>query len=384
MLCHEPLDLSKALIRCASVTPLDSGALNVLERHLKEMGFTCHRMTFADSETPDVDNLYARLGSVPPNICFAGHTDVVPTGNLNDWSSDPFNPEVRDGILYGRGAADMKCAIAAFVIAARKYKSKIPHGMSGSISLLITGDEEGPAVNGTVKMLEWLKDRGETLDHCLVGEPTSDKKLGDMVKIGRRGSLNAKITTSGTQGHVAYPHLANNPISHLLQFLTKLNNKTWDDGTVYFQPTNLEVTTIDTGNPTTNIIPEKAFARFNIRFNNLHSSQSLREYLEFERIKILTNSAIDINVSGEAFLTKPGKLTKLIAGAIKQISGIKTKFSTTGGTSDARFIKNVCPVAEFGMLNRTAHKIDENVKVEDIFKLTDIYSVFLDDYFKKT
>ncbi len=381
MLKNESLDLSKALIRCASITPIDNGALGVLEEYLKSIGFECSRITFSESNTPDVENLYARLGSTPPNLCFAGHTDVVPIGDRNKWDSDPFTPTIKNGQLHGRGAADMKCAIAAFAAATRSFCKLTNNNFCGSISFLITGDEEGPAINGTTKMLDWLKSKGETLDDCIVGEPTSEKKVGDIIKIGRRGSLNANVSVFGNQGHVAYPDKADNPIGRLLTYLTHLDNKVWDNGTQYFQPSNLEITSVDVGNATTNIIPAKASAKLNIRFNNLHTGEDIKKYLIEKQRDIIEKSRLDIKISGESFLTTPGNLTNLIINAIKEVTNINAQLSTSGGTSDARFIKDFCPVSEFGMLNTTAHKINEHVSINDLTKLAKIYENVLRKYF---
>lgn len=377
----DPVELSKALIRRPSVTPADNGALGVLVDFLEPLGFTCHLMTFSAEGTPDVDNLYARIGTQGPNFCFAGHTDVVPPGDAKDWASDPFEPKIRDGRLYGRGAADMKCAVAAFAVAAARY---LEDGgpAAGSISLLITGDEEGPAINGTIKALDWMRDNGETIDACLVGEPTNPETLGEMIKIGRRGSLNATITIDGTQGHVAYPDIADNPVPRLLAFLKAVDDHVFDTGTAHFPPTNLEITTIDVGNPTTNLIPASATARLNIRFNDQHTGASLATFLEAQRERFAGDaSKLEISVSGEAFLTPPGPLSAVVGAAVESVTGRQAELSTTGGTSDARFIKDHCPVVEFGMINETAHKVDENAKVADIEALTDIYRAVLDGYF---
>ena len=381
---YDPITLSKALVRRPSITPLDEGALNVLEEHLVPLGFSCHRLPFTEEGTPDVDNLYARFGKEGPNLCFAGHTDVVPPGNLANWTSDPFQPEIRNGRLYGRGTADMKCAIAAFVAASSRVVVMFGDKFPGSISLLITGDEEGPAINGTVKILDWLQANGQNLDACVVGEPTNVNVLGDMIKIGRRGSMNAHVTVHGTQGHVAYPALADNPAPRLLRFLKTVNDHVFDEGTDHFPPTNLEITTMDVGNTTTNLIPAEATARLNIRFNDQHSGTSLSEYLESVRTEVAGNTSaidMDISISGEAFLTPPGDLSDLVAGAVTAVTGETPELSTTGGTSDARFIKDYCPVVELGLINATAHKVNENSRVDDIFALTDIYERVLAGYF---
>ena len=379
---YDPLEIAKELIRCPSVTPEDGGALAVLERYLAPLGFTCERMRFSAEGTPDVDNLYARYGSGSPHFCFAGHTDVVPVGDEAAWTTDPFAAQVKDGRLYGRGAADMKSAVASFAAAAERL---VRDGFQGSISLLITGDEEGPGVNGTVKMLETLAARGETIDHCLVGEPTSVEKLGDMVKVGWRGSINGWLTVHGTQGHVAYPHLADNPLPRLLEMLRRLDTQVLDEGTDHFQPSNLEITTIDVGNTATNVIPGVARAVINIRFNDLHTGAGLdswmRKVLDAVTEEMGGRYEFTTKISGEAFMTKPGDFSALIARAIEKVTGITPELSTTGGTSDARFIRAYAPVIEFGLPNATMHKADENAGVDDITRLADIYEEILRGYF---
>ncbi len=386
---QDPIALSQALIRCPSVTPEDAGALGVLSDTLEDIGFECHRLRFQDVDTPDVDNLYARLGDGGLNFCFAGHTDVVPVGEAADWSHDPFSGEVSDGMLHGRGAADMKSAIAAFTAAVARLVDR--HGAPGSwaapgsISLLVTGDEEGPAVNGTRKVLAWLADRGEQLDACIVGEPTNPDALGDMIKIGRRGSTTGALTVRGTQGHVAYPHLADNPVHHLVRMLAALTAEPLDDGTDYFPPSSLQITTVDVGNPATNVIPGKASATFNIRFNDLHTSDGLDAWVRetFDRLLDGHSAGYDLSfrVTGEAFLTPPGPLSDAIAHAVEAVTGRTPELSTTGGTSDARFIKDFCPVAEFGLVGQTMHKVDERVATADIEQLTEIYLAILETYF---
>ena len=376
----DAVELTRALIRCPSVTPADAGALDVLQRALEAVGFTCHRLPFSAPGTPDIDNLYARLGTAGPNFCFAGHTDVVPVGSREAWSVDPFGAEIIDGHLYGRGASDMKAAIAAFVAAAARVTSG---GVPGSISLLITGDEEGPAINGTVKVLRWLAERGERLDACVVGEPTCPNRLGDMVKIGRRGSLSGSVTVQGVQGHTAYPHLADNPLPRLVHMLAALVDTPLDDGTPHFQPSNLQLTTIDVGNPATNVIPATARAGFNIRFNDLHTGASLTEWLRARLDSVDPRYDLAVNVSGEAFLTPPGPLSALLSEAIRRATGLTPELSTTGGTSDARFIKDCCPVAEFGMSGQTMHKVDERVALADIAALTEIYAGVLGGFFAR-
>lgn len=375
------LELSKELIKCPSVTPKDEGALDVLQKHLESLGFLCQRMPFFEDGYDDVDNLYARFGDASPNICFAGHTDVVPPGDLDDWASPPFSPEVRDGILYGRGTVDMKCAIACFVAAAADYIKKNQPNIS--ISFLITGDEEAVAVNGTKKMLKALESKGEKIDYCVVGEPTNPEKLGEMIKIGRRGSVSFKLSVWGKQGHVAYPHLADNPITRMVKILNALDENVLDEGSEFFQPSNLEVTTIDVKNSTGNVIPAMAEASFNIRFNNKHISQSLIQWIDGICDSLCEEDAryeLNCRVSGEAFLTEPGELSDALSKAVEEVTGIKPELSTTGGTSDARFIKDYCPVVEFGLMNKTAHKVDECVAVDDIYKLRDVYLKFLESY----
>src|SRR6185312_4322607 len=356
----EALDLAQALIRRRSVTPADAGALDVLEAVLKELGFACHRLKFGE-----IDNLYARMGDEKPHFCFAGHTDVVPAGE--GWTHDPFAAEVKDGILYGRGAADMKSAIAAFVAAVKRLlASGRPRG---SISFLITGDEEGAATDGTVKVLEWLKGRGESIDHCVVGEPTSVASAGDTLKIGRRGSINFRITVTGVQGHVGYPQKAKNPIPVLAELVTQLASHKLDKGTDHFQPSTLAFTTLDVGNPATNVIPEKAHAGFNIRFNDWHTPESLTGWIDDRAQQMARQSGCEIAVtattSGVAFLTEPGKFTQLVSDTVARVTGQAPFFSTSGGTSDARFIKSVCPVVELGLAGATMHKSDECVPVAE-------------------
>jgi succinyl-diaminopimelate desuccinylase len=377
----DPLELTQALIRCPSVTPTDAGALDVLAAALDGLGFTCHRLPFGEGEAR-VDNLYARLGDTAPNFCFAGHTDVVPVGDAASWSVDPFEARLVDGRLYGRGAADMKGAVACFAAAASRFLAASGGAVPGSISLLITGDEEGLAINGTAKVLDWLATNGETLDACLVGEPTNPSRLGEMIKIGRRGSLTATLAVVGTQGHTAYPHLADNPTHRLVRMLNEVAGEI-DEGTEHFQPSNLQITSIDVGNPATNVIPARAEARFNARFNDLHTSASLGEWMReaFDREAGDGGYTLDIHVSGEAFLTPPGPLSELVSAAVEAELGTVPELSTTGGTSDARFIKDHCPVAEFGLVGATMHKTDENIAVADLESLSRIYQTVLDRFF---
>ncbi len=377
----DPVRLAQELITRPSVTPHNEGALEVLTRALEGLGFTCERMAFADQNKPQVENLYARFGTGAPNFCFAGHTDVVPVGE--GWTTEPFKAEIVEGRLYGRGAADMKSAIAAFTAAAAQYIAK--HGPPrGSISLLITGDEEGDAVNGTVKVLERLAARGEKLDACVVGEPTNPTKLGQMIKIGRRGSLSGKLVVYGTQGHSAYPHLADNPIPRIMKMLSALIAQPLDDGSAHFQPSTIAITTLDVGNTASNVIPGVARAAFNIRFNDKHSGESLKKWLR-ETLDASADGGqydLQVSVSGESFITMPGPLTALVEGAVKSVLGVTPELSTTGGTSDARFIKNACPVCEFGLVGQSMHKADEHCLVADIESLSRIYLTILEGYFK--
>jgi succinyl-diaminopimelate desuccinylase len=380
------LTLAKKLIACPSISPKEGGALDLLEKTLKPYGFKGERLLFSDQDTPDVDNLYAKLDKGGKHFCFAGHTDVVPPGEIGDWTVHPFEPEVIDGMLYGRGAVDMKGAIACFVTAVAEFLEERGDNFKGTISLMITGDEEAFAINGTRKMLGWLADEGEKIDHCIVGEPTNPEKLSDMIKIGRRGSVSFKLSVFGTQGHVAYPHLADNPTTYLINILHTLTNHVFDNGTAHFDPTNLEVTTIDVGNPADNVIPAKARTEFNIRFNDLHTSESLIEWVVQVCDKVVREDVkayyeLTPRVTGESFLTEPGYLSDLVAGAVEAVTGKRPVLSTTGGTSDARFIKDFCPVVECGLINQTAHKIDERVAVKDLEGLTAIYKRVLEDYF---
>lgn len=377
---NDPVALAQALIRCPSVTPHEGGALTLLEQLLSALGFATWRLPFGSAPDGPVDNLFARIGSGAPHFCFAGHTDVVPPGALAGWSVDPFAAEIRNGILVGRGANDMKSAIAAFVVAAARY---IRSGGAGSLSLLLTGDEEGPALHGTKPVLDWMATHGHLPDHCLVGEPTSARHLGDMIKIGRRGSLNARITIRGAQGHVAYPHQADNPITRLVHLLDDLKSHPLDDGAENFQPSNLEITNIDVGNPTENLIPAEAQARLNIRFNPKHSGESLAQMIRQKTAHHAPASTVDIRVSGEAFYTPPGLVSGIVSDVIQQITGRTPELSTSGGTSDARFIARYCPVIEFGLVGQTMHKVDEMVPVADIATLCDIYHAILQTYFAR-
>ena len=378
----DPVLLTQNLIRCPSVTPKDAGALDVLQGALEDLGFQCTRLPFSEPGADSIDNLYARLGTTAPNFCFAGHTDVVPEGDKSQWQTDPFDAIVKDGLLYGRGASDMKGAIGAFAAAVSEFINSNA-AFDGSISFLITGDEEGPAVNGTIKMLDWLEEHGEKLDYCLVGEPTNPTKMGDMAKIGRRGSLNARLIVKGTQGHVAYPDKADNPIPRLIKILNRLQAHNLDQGNAHFQPSNLEIVTIDVGNSASNVIPARAEARFNIRFNNEQTIDELKSWISSVCDEVGGDFELTLKASGDAFLTAPGTLSRLITNAVKKVTGRDVELSTSGGTSDARFIKDHCPVSEFGLVNRTMHKVDECVAVEDIAILTNIYREILTSFFKK-
>ena len=380
----DPIELTRALIRCASVTPTDGGALGLTGAALERLGFTIYHMTFSEDGTPDVSNLYARLGNCGPNFCFAGHTDVVPVGDAEAWNLEPFAAEIRDDILYGRGAADMKGAVAAFIAAVDRFLGKRNGQFEGSISLLITGDEEGPAINGTVKVLDWLANRGENLDHCLVGEPTNPDNLGDMIKIGRRGSLTGTLTVKGIQGHVAYPHLADNPLPRLIKMMDRFTSHLFDNGNEHFSPTNLELASIDVGNTASNVIPAQATALFNIRFNTEQTSDDLEKWLQEQCEAVGGDYTLKINIGAKPFLTQPGPFTDLISDAVEEVTGIKPALTTTGGTSDARFIHHHCPVAEFGLISETMHKVDEQASVSDIEQLTRIYTRILELYFEKS
>tara|TARA_A100001015_G_scaffold128605_1_gene142646 strand:- start:496 stop:1653 length:1158 start_codon:yes stop_codon:yes gene_type:complete len=377
--------LAKELIKFPSITPIDAGVIRFLEKKLKKIGFKTKILEFKEKGFQPVKNLYARLGSNGPNFMFAGHVDIVPPGNIKDWTINPFRPSIKNGHLIGRGANDMKSSIAAFVSAVSTFSSKNKK-FNGSISLLITGDEEGDAVNGTKKVVDYLKKKKEKINFCLVGEPTNPNKLGEMIKIGRRGSLTGKLTIFGLQGHVAYPHRAINPSTIIIKILKELKDVKFDKGTKNFQPTNLEITKININNTADNVIPGKANATFNVRFNNKHSSKSLKKKLNkiFKKISKKNKSKfkIEYKVSGEAFLTKPNKTTFMIQNIIKKITKIKPKLSTTGGTSDLRFIKAICPGLEFGLVGKTMHKIDEAVSLKDLKNLTKIYLNILQNYFK--
>jgi len=384
------LGLARDMIKRPSVTPRDAGALDVLEAALKRLGFQCHRLPFGAGESgPDarVDNLFARLGTGKPHFCFAGHTDVVPPGDAAKWSLDPFAGEIKDGQLWGRGAADMKGAIAAFVAAADGFLRARGGKFPGSISLLITGDEEGDAVNGTEKVLRWMEAKGEVPDMCVVGEPTNPQALGDMIKIGRRGSMTGYLTVAGVQGHTAYPHLADNPAHRLVRMLDAIAREPLDQGSQHFQASTLQITTIDIGNPATNVIPGEAKGVFNIRFNDKHSSKTIGDWLRrkfdaaMAEIGAGGSYRLDIKVSGESFFTAPGALSALVADCVKAETNRVPELSTTGGTSDARFIRRLCPVVEFGGVGQTMHKIDERMAVSDLEGLARIYRRMLERVF---
>src|SRR5215469_6988974 len=382
---NDALSIAQALIRCPSVTPLDAGALGVLEALLKQHGFTTHRVTFSEAGTADVDNLYARIGSEAPHITFAGHTDVVPAGDESAWSHGAFSGEVKDGFLYGRGAVDMKGGIACSAAAVLQYLADHGGKPKGSISFLITGDEEAASINGTVKLLKWAADRGVKFDHCVLGEPSNQQELGDCIKVGRRGSQSGTLFVDGVQGHVAYPHRASNPVPDIARLIVAISDEALDRGSVQFQPSNLEFTSVDVGNSASNVIPGQARAKFNIRYNDLHTQASLRELVEARLAKSAGNR-IKARIVWEpsnsnVFLTKPGAFTDLAVSAIADVTGRKPELSTTGGTSDARFIARYCPVIEFGLLGQTMHQVDERAAVSDIEKLTKIYRGILDRYF---
>ena len=379
--------LVRDLIRCESITPVDAGALATLGQFLERIGFAVETVTFSAPGTPDIPNLFAKIGTGEPHFCFAGHTDVVPPGDAARWRHPPFSAEIEDGYVHGRGTADMKGGIAAFAVAARDFLAEAGDAFSGSISLLITGDEEGPAINGTIKLLDWCAARGERFDACIVGEPTNPGELGEMIKIGRRGSLNGVLKVEGVQGHVAYPHRAENPIPGMLKLLGGLAAEPLDAGTDHFQPSNLEVTTIDVGNPATNVIPAAIGARFNVRFNDTWTPASLEAELR-RRLDAAAGGEVRYTLIveqpvGEAFHTEPGAFVGDLVAAIAAVTGREPELSTSGGTSDARFIKDYCPVVEFGLVGATMHKVDERVAVSDLDALGAIYHDFLKRFFAR-
>lgn len=381
----DPVALTQALVRCESVTPAEGGALTLLEGVLGAAGFACHRMTFSEPGTPDVENLYARIGTAAPHLCFAGHTDVVPPGDLGAWTVPPFAGEIRDGILYGRGAVDMKGGVACFAAAALRHLAIHGGNIPGSISLLVTGDEEGPSINGTAKVLDWLRARGETLDACIVGEPSNPDALGDEIKIGRRGSLTAEIVVHGRQGHAAYPQKADNPIPKLVRILDRLAAAEIDRGTAHFEPSNLQVTVLSVPNRASNVIPAEARATLNVRYNDTWRRPTIEAWLRAQcaAAAATIDARYDITCAGtgDVFLTEPGTLVDTLRGAVAAETGRTPALTTGGGTSDARFIKDVCPVVEFGLVNKTIHAVDEHVPVADLESLAAIYQRFLAAYF---
>jgi succinyl-diaminopimelate desuccinylase len=384
MMPADPVAIARDLIRCRSVTPAEGGALDLLESVLTRAGFAVERVTFSEPGFADVQNLYARIGAAPPHFVFAGHTDVVPPGDELKWTHPPFGADIADGVLYGRGAVDMKGAVACGVAAALDRLADKGSMPRGSISFLITGDEEGVAVNGTVKLLQWAASRGERFDHCILGEPTNPAALGEMIKIGRRGSLNGTLIVTGTQGHVAYPNLAENPIPRLIRIVDALFAQPLDRGSAHFDASNLEFTSVDVGNPTVNVIPGEARARFNIRFNDRHSQSSLRALIERRTAEAAGGARWRIEwepSNADAFLTSPGPFVALVSEAIAEVTGRTPALSTSGGTSDARFIKDYCPVIEFGLANATMHRVDECVPTADLLTLTAIYRRILERYF---
>jgi succinyl-diaminopimelate desuccinylase len=385
----DALSIARDLVRCPSVTPADAGALDVLEKLLKGAGFEVHRVTFGEPGTADIDNLHARIGTSAPHIAFAGHTDVVPPGDESAWSHGAFAGDIADGFLYGRGAVDMKGGIACSFAAVLQYLAdhggKPREDGTGSISFLITGDEEDISVNGTIKLLQWASERGEKFDHCVLGEPSNVETLGDCIKIGRRGSQSGTLYVDGIQGHVAYPHRAANPVPDISRLIVALSDEPLDHGSAQFQASHLEFTSVDVGNPTSNVIPAQARAKFNIRFNDLHTQASLQELVE-QRLATAAGNRIRARIVWEpsnasAFVTKPGAFTDLAVAAIKDVTGRTPELSTSGGTSDARFISSYCPVIEFGLVGQTMHQVDERAPVSDLEKLTDIYRRILDRYF---
>jgi succinyl-diaminopimelate desuccinylase len=383
-----PLSILQSLIRCPSVTPAEAGALTYLEGLLTPAGFVCRRLRFAEQGLPEVDNLFARFGTAAPHFCFAGHADVVPPGEAALWSHPPFDAEVVDGVVYGRGACDMKGSLAAFAAAAIAFAAERGSAFPGSISLLITCDEEGPAVNGTGKVMRWLAENDMVPDHCVIGEPTSSEWLGDTVKIGRRGSANFQVTVTGVQGHTAYPHLADNPIPKLARLVDRLASQPLDQGTEHFQPSTLAVTSFDVGNPAQNVIPAAATAMFNVRFNSLHSTETLAAWVQrhCDAVAEQLGGRFSVLASprAESFLTQPGPLVEIVSEAVERETGRKPKLSTTGGTSDARFVKSYCPVVELGPINATIHQADERIGLAELEALSRIYSNMLEGYFARS
>ena len=376
-----PIELTSELIQCKSITPKSDGSLDIIISYLEPLGFNCERIDFGEG-IEKVENLYARFGTMEPNIAFAGHVDVVPTGDINNWSINPFGGEVKEGKVWGRGAADMKSGIAAFIAAVSDFlKDNKNLKDFGSISFIITSDEEGKAINGTKKVVDWLKAKSETISGCIVGEPTNVTRMGDTLKIGRRGSFTGSLTVTGIQGHVGYPHLAENPINSLLKMLEPFSKIYLDEGTKDFQPSSIMITSIDVNNDASNVIPGEVKAKFNIRFNTLHSASSLKTMLDKQFSDVTSNYKFDFFCNAEPFLTNDDFLKTTLQKAIQKVVNINPEKSTSGGTSDARFISKICPVIEFGLVGKTMHKIDENVEVNDIINLTKIYNQFLFNYF---
>lgn len=379
--------IARELVRCPSVTPAEGGALAYLETLLRAAGFDVQRMVFSAPDTPDVENLFAKFGSGTPHVVFAGHTDVVPVGDVASWTHAPFDGEIVDGVLYGRGTVDMKGGVAAAAAAAIDFVKTAGDDFDGAISFLITGDEEGPAINGTDKLLQWCAARGERFDACVLGEPTNPQALGDAIKVGRRGSLSGTITVTGVQGHVAYPHLANNPIPALIQLMATLDALKLDDGNARFEPSNLEFVSVDVGNPAFNVTPEKAQARFNVRFNDTWSRETLGAHIRAALAKVDVKDGLDVDLTfkadgSESFLTNDAGLIDALSTAIETETGRRPELATGGGTSDARFIKDYCPVVEFGLVGKTMHKVDECVATADLDALAAIYARFLTQFFK--
>ena len=383
-LANDPVALTQALVRCPSVTPQEGGALTLIQSVLEPAGFSCHRLTMSEPGTPDVENLYARIGTGAPHLCFAGHTDVVPVGDAKAWTRPPFGAEIHNGVLYGRGAVDMKGAIACFIVAAIR-QLEYQGGNRGSISFLITGDEEGPSINGTMKVLDWMQAKGEILDACVVGEPSNPKALGDEIKVGRRGSMSGELIVRGKQGHAAYPHMADNPIPKLARIIDRLSTTPLDEGTPDFQPSSLQVTVISAPNTATNVIPGEARAKFNVRYNDLWTRPKVeawvREQIAIAAAETKAQTGVTFSGTGDVFLTKPGPLVATMRAAVEGVSGRVPALTTAGGTSDARFIQAFCPVIEFGLVNETIHAVDERVAVADLEKLTTIYERFIESYF---
>jgi succinyl-diaminopimelate desuccinylase len=386
-LARDPLVLTQALIRCPSVTPAEAGALDLVAGVLAPLGFKIERVTFSEPRTPDVQNLYARIGSGAPNLCFAGHVDVVPPGDTAAWTHPPFAAEIHDGLIYGRGAVDMKGAIACFIAAVAKHLDGSRSPATGSISLLLTCDEEGPSINGIMKALEWLRERGERLDACIVGEPSNPKVIGDEIKIGRRGSVSGELVVYGKQGHAAYPQLADNPVPKLARLIDRLSTTPLDHGTPEFEPSSLQVTVLSVPNTVTNVIPSEARALFNIRYNNLHSRPAIEAWVEAQcaaaAAEVNARWSVSFSGTGDVFLTRPGPLVDTMVDAVRRETGRTPRLSTGGGTSDARFIQAYCPVIEFGLVNTTIHQVDERVPLSDLHLLTAIYRRFLEGFFRQ-